>query len=1005
MKTAKTLLKLLLIAPLLMATLSAVSQTSQLRGTVLDETGSPLADVSVIVKQGNNTVASATTSKDGAFAFLRLKLSASYNVHFTYVGYEQYVENGVIIEKENSALLIRLKKAENDLNQVVVVGYGTVKKRDLTGSVASVKGSDLTAYVVPDPVLALQGRTPGVQVSQNTGAPDGDFTVRIRGINSIKGNNSPLYIVDGIPFSNYSVNMYDIESMEILKDASATAIYGSRGANGVVLITTKRGKAGKTNVTYNFDYGIQSQVKKLDLMNATEWAKFYNEYLINANILEQPAFSDSAIATMGTGTDWQELMLKNAPVSNHNINLSGGSEKIKYFVSGSALLREGLIPNSSFDKYNIRSSIDFTPIPILDVALQVGYSSVKRMNQSDGGGNGGSSMIGGIYSASPLFVPYTEDGKYKDLRSWFSWSSHELKNPVIMANEATYKTAANLSNVNAAVNLKPIKGLSIRSSLGIENSDSRYDAFTTSKYIYQNNSASINHQRYTSITNENIINYNTELGRVHRFDIMGGYTYQQYTSRRIAASGNTFLSDLPLSNDLGSAEIINTPTSDYTKWALMSYLGRLNYSFRDKYLFTASLRADGSSRYSAGQRWGYFPSFAVAWRVSKEPFMADITSISDLKIRASYGKTGSTAIDPYSTQNLLQSGKAATGNGNFTYYAPGTTYPGSLKWETTTQYDIGFDLSLLNQRLRITGDYYYKYTTDLLNTVFLPSSSGYVSTTRNIGQMNNSGVELSLEGDIIRGKDWQVTAGFNISHNKNEVAKLAGGDDIFGTTFTNYGSGAITIIREGEPLGAFYVFKDAGFNETGQLTYVDMNGDNAYTDRADRYIAGSPFPDFIYGFNGDVRYKNWALNFLIQGSEGNEIFNLSEMRNYSYSQGMNIERKVYYESWREGKDNSGAKYPRIERVGTLRYSDRFLEDASFIRLKHVSLAYYIPLSQQLNWIKGISVYVSAQNYLTLTKYNGMDPEVSSKGNDINSGIDHFTYPNNKTLSFGAKVQF
>ncbi|WEK38015.1 MAG: TonB-dependent receptor [Candidatus Pseudobacter hemicellulosilyticus] len=1005
MKQATMLLKLLLMVPILLGTMSAAAQSPQIKGTVLDEQGNPLMGVTVIVKKGKTEAASAVTEKDGSFSVLHLKMSTAYDLNFSYVGFEAYVEKNVVVKSDMSALLIRMKKQQNDLDQVVVVGYGSVKKRDLTGSVTSVKGPDLTAFVVPDPVMGLQGRAAGVQVSQNTGAPDGDFTIRIRGVNSIKGNNSPLYIVDGIPFSNYSINSYDIESIEILKDASATAIYGSRGANGVLIITTKRGKSGRTNINYNFDYGMQSRIKSLDLMDAQEWARFYNEYLVNAAILTQPAFTETEISAMGKGTDWQDLMLKDAPISNHNLTFSGGSEKTRYFVSGSALLRDGLIQNSSFNKYNVRSSLDFSPNQLLDVALQLGYSSVARMNQADGGGNGGSSMFGAIYSASPLFTPYDDNGKYRDLRSVYAWSSHELKNPVIMANEAAYKTVFNLSNMNASVNFKPLHGLSIRSSLGIENSDGRYDGYTTSKYIYQNNSASVNHQRYTSLTNENTINYALAMGNEHKLDMLAGYTYQQYVSRRISASGNTFLSDGSGTNDLGSAEIINTPASAYTKWVLMSYLGRLNYTFRDKYLFTASIRADGSSRYSAGQRWGYFPSAAVAWRVSKESFMDALTAVSDLKLRASYGKTGSTAIDPYSTQNLLQSGKAATGNGNYTYYAPGNTYPGSLKWETTTQYDIGFDLGLFNQRIRITGDYYYKFTTDLLNTVFLPSSSGYSSTTRNIGRMNNIGVELAIEGDVIRKKDLTFTAALNISHNKNEVAKLADGVDIFGTTFTNYGSGAITIIREGQPLGAFYLYKDAGFNEQGQLSYVDMNDDKAFTDRADRYIAGSPYPDFIYGFNGDLRYKNWALNFLIQGTQGNEVFNLSEMRNYSYSQGMNIESKVYYESWREGKDNSNARYPRIERVGTLRYSDRFLEDGSYLRLKNISLAYYIPVPEKLQWIRSVSIYVSAQNYLTLTKYKGVDPEINSKGDDINSAIDHFTYPNTKTFSFGAKVQF
>ena len=971
-------------------------QEIRVTGKVSDNNRQPLPGVTVVV---DGTTIGTVTNPQGEFS-LNIPQNAK-NLKFSFVGM-QTIDVPIA---GKTTFTITMVEQTIGLDEVVAIGYGVVKKRDLTGSVASVKGAELTSYVVPDPVMALQGRIPGVQISQNTGAPDGDFSVRIRGINSIKGNNSPLYIVDGIPFSNYSVNNYDIESIEVLKDASATAIYGSRGANGVIIITTKRGKAGKADISYNFDYGFQSQMKKLDLMDAPEWAKFYNEYLVNANILDSPPFSDSDIAAMGKGTDWQDVMFRDAPISNHNLNFSGGIENIKYHVSASAMQRDGLIPNSSFGKYNLRSTLDFSPNKILDISLQLGYSLIDRMNQENGGGHGGSSMIGAAYSAAPVFTVYDENGEYKDLRSWFSWSSHEVRNPMMMAYESTYKTVQNLNNINTSINLKPFKGMSLKSSVGIENSDSRYDAYTTKKFIYQNNSASVNHQRYSNFTNENILNYSIELNDIHAINVMGGFTYQELTSRSLAASGNSFLSDWPKTNALNTAGIVNTPSTSFSKWSLMSYLGRVNYSFKGKYLATASFRADGSSRYSPGQRWGYFPSAALAWRISEESFMKDFSNISDLKLRVSYGKTGSTAINPYSTQNLLSAGKAATGNGNYTYYAPGSTYPGALKWETTTQYDAGFDLAMYKGRLRVTGDYYYKYTTDLLNTVFLPSSTGYTSSTQNIGRMDNEGIELAVDGDIVRRDKIQFTAGFNISHNSNKVVKLAGGDDIYGTTYTSFGSGSITIIREGEPLGAFFLYKDTGFSETGQLTYEDANEDGKYTDKEDRYLAGSPYPDFLYGMNFDVRYHNWALNMLIQGSQGNKVFNLSEMRNYSYSQGMNIESKVYYESWRVGQDNSKAKYPVIERVGTLRYSNRYLEDASFLRVKNISLAYHIPVKDKLNWMQSASVFVSAQNYLTLTKYTGLDPEVSSKGGDIDGAIDHFTYPSSKTLSFGFKVQF
>ncbi|PTX18917.1 TonB-linked SusC/RagA family outer membrane protein [Pontibacter mucosus] len=970
-------------------------QQAPVSGRVTDQAGVPLPGVTVIVK---GTTTGTTTDLEGRYT---LTVPENSTLVFSFIG---YLSKEVVVGNQGR-IDITLAENVSALDEVVVVGYGTVKKRDLTGSVASIKGEELTAFPVPDPIMALQGRASGVQISQNTGAPDGDYTIRIRGVNSILGNNSPLFIVDGIPFDSYALNSYDIESIEILKDASATAIYGSRGANGVILVTTKRGREGQANISYNFDYGLQSPIKKLELMDAQEWARFYNEYLVNAKILEEAPFSETEIAGMGKGTDWQDLMLQDAPISNHNLTFSGGSERMRYFVSASALLRDGMIENSSFDKYNVRSTLDFSPNRLVDVSLQMGYSSIDRMNQSNGGGHGGSSMFSALYSASPLFTPYDDNGDYKDLRSWFSWSSHEIRNPVMIANETSYRTVTNLSNVNASVSLKPLEGLSIKSTLGLQASDGRYDGYTTSRYIYQNNSASVNHQRAMSIVNENIANYKLAIGNTHNFDILGGFTYQQAVNKSIAASGNTFLSDVPLTNALGSAGTVNTPNTGYSKWALMSYLGRLNYSYKGKYLATASIRADGSSRYSPGQRWGYFPSGALAWNVSEEPFLKDAAALSELKLRTSFGQTGSTAIDPYSTQVLLRSGKTATGNGNYTYYAPGTTYPEPLKWETTTQWDIGFDLGFFNQRLEITADYYQKNTTDLLNTVFLPTSSGFTSTTRNIGRMNNRGVELTVAGRLVEKQDLQVKSSLNISRNKNEVVELANGDDILGATHTSFGAGSITIIREGEPLGAFYLYKDAGLDETGQLSYEDLNGDGKYTDVDDRYIAGSPYPDFTYGFNTDVTYKNWAVNVFLQGSYGNDVFNLSEMRNYSYSQGMNVERKVYHESWREGQDNSNANYPRIERVGPQKYSDRYLEDGSYLRLKNISLAYFIPIQNSLSWVKGLNVFVSAQNYLTLTKYTGVDPEVSSKGGDVNSGIDHFTYPNTKMVTFGAKVQF
>ena len=975
----------------------AAAQNSTLRGTVKDITGTPLIGVNVIQKGTTN---GTVTDVDGNFS---INVPANATIVFTYIGFsaQEVVRDGA------SAMNVVMHEDAELLDEVVVIGYGTVRKSDLTGAVSSIKGKELTTYTVPDPMMALQGKVPGVSISQNTGDPSGDYSIRIRGINSIKGDNSPLFIIDGIPASTSSINTYDIESIEVLKDASASAIYGSRGANGVVLITTKKGTDENPTVSYNFEYGQQSQIKKLDLMNLQEWARFYNEYLINANILTEKPFSDQDIAAMGEGTDWQSLMFKNAPSTQHNLGISGGTNKLQYFVSATALSRDGLIKNSSYSRYNLRSNLNILISPVVETNVQLGYSSIEGFNQSNSGGHGGSSMIGAVYSASPLFTPYDENGNYKDLRSWFSWSSHEVKNPINMAYESTYKNSTNLSNLNASVTFKPFSGFSLKGILGLESSDRRYDGYTTSKYIYQNNSASVNHYRYSNLTNEFIGNYNFNVLDDNSFNVMGAYTYQQYIRRNINASGNSFMSDVTWTNDLGSAGTINTPSTGYQQWVMKSLLGRINYSYKGRYLLTASIRADGSSRYSENNKWGYFPSFALAWRVSDESFMKSFENLSDMKIRFGYGKTGSTAIAPYSTQNLLSSGKTATGNGNYTFYAPGGEFPEDLKWETTSQWDMGLDLGFFNNRFRMTLDYYSKLTTNLLNTVFLPPSSGYNSTVQNIGSMSNKGFELLLEGDLVQTKDFGFTAQFNLSHNKNRVEKLSDGLDIFGTTYNSFGSGSITIIREGLPIGSFYVYKDAGFNEKGSLTYHDFNEDDKLTDTEDRYVAGSPHPDFIYGLNCGFRYKQMELSFFLQGSQGNDVFNLSEMRNYSYSQGMNIERDVYYHSWREGQDNSNARYPRIELVGPLKYSDRFIEDGSFLRLKNILLGYNVPpmTLKDKRLFQAIRFYVSLQNYLTLTKYSGLDPEVNSKGGDINSGIDHFTYPNNKTISFGANITF
>lgn len=990
----------LILVMFLLVSILSKAQNLTVSGEITDATTKEaLIGVSVVVK-GNATVGTVSDI-NGKYS---LDIPQGSTLIYSFIGYKTHEES----IRNRSVVNVTLQESSELLDEVVVVGYGTMRKSDLTGSLTSVKGEKMGEFTVPNPIQALQGRAPGVVITTNTGAPEGNFSVRIRGVNSIQGGNDPLYIIDGMPANASSINSMDIQSVEVLKDASATAIYGSRGANGVVLITTKKGKTGGTSVTYEGSYGIQSVIKKLDLMNATEWATFYNEQQFNDTGKEY--FTAEEIAAFGKGTDWQSLIFDDAPIQNHNINLSSGNENTQIYISGSAMLRDGIIPNSKYDKFNIRSNISHTINSHFDVELISSYARTATDRQDSGGGNRGGSLIGSIYSTPPTLTPYNEDGSYRNHQLAYPFMSNALYNAMNLINETSKQTRANLTTNNLAITFKPIEGLSLKVSGGIENLDYRQDTYRTSKYLYGTNSATVSHDEQTTLINENILNYNTTINEKHRIDLTGGFTYQQYKGTRLEASGSGFISDAPETHQLGAASLFGTPSTSYTKWALMSYLARANYSYMGKYLATISFRADGSSRYSKGDKWGYFPSVALAWRISDEAFLKEIEQISDIKLRVGYGETGSTAIDPYKTLNMLSQGKTPANGDLYTYYAASTTLPANLKWETTAQYNIGLDVALFDSRLRITADYYDKTTRDLLNTVTLPSSSGYSSTIRNIGKMSNKGFELMVEGDVFRNNDFWWTASANIAFNKNKVKELYGGEDVYGSRVgLSYIEDFINLVREGEPIGVFYTYKEDGYDENGYIKYLDVDG-NGTLDNNDKFITGNPHPDFTYGFNSDIAFKDFEFSFFFQGSQGNDIFNISETANLDYGMGLNMKRDVLYSHWKASntaQQNAAAKYPKIVRNQKLNYSNRYVENGSYLRLKNIQIVYNLPVKKWkvYNWLKGVKVYASAQNLLTFTNYSGLDPEINSWGGNINLGFDYLTYPNVKTYTFGVKVQF
>jgi TonB-linked SusC/RagA family outer membrane protein len=614
-------------------------------------------------------------------------------------------------------------------------------------------------------------------------------------------------------------------------------------------------------------------------------------------------------------------------------------------------------------------------------------------------------MISAMLSAYPTIGTHLDDGNYTRLAEVYSWGSNVLTNPLNYLEQESDHIRSNKVLTNAALTFKPIEGLSVKISGGIENTDDRTDIYQTRKFINSQGSARIETDQRTSILNENTISYVKDVGK-HSISAVAGLTYQNYKSTALNASGSGFISDVQESFDIGAAATQNVPSSSYLDWTLVSYLGRINYTFNNKYLATVSFRADGSSRYAEGQKWGSFPSASLAWRLSEEEFIKNISFISDLKIRAGYGETGSTAIPPYYTLNQLSSGKVVFGDALYTSYAPGTRLAGPLKWETTAQTDIGLDFGFLQNRFNVTVDYYIKNTRDLLNGVPLPSAQGYRSTVQNVGKVENKGFEFSANAVVSEGAfKWDISA--NLSTNRNKVVRLYGGNDVLGTPVNiSVINDNINILREGEPIGALFGYIEKGYDDTGKIVYEDFN-ENGTRDIGDKRIIGNPHPDFIYGFNSSMAYRNFELNVFIQGSEGNDIFNVSAVnQTLDYGQALNMPRDVYENHWTPEKTD--AKYPVISRSTGTQVSDRFVEDGSYLRFKNIQLSYNVPVADLgINWLSRAQVYVSGQNLITFTKYSWYDPEINSYGggNSIRLGIDHYSYPTAKSVTAGVRLGF
>lgn len=968
-------------------TLDWNNRQKEIIGAVTDQQG-PLEDVTISV-QGTERVTSSNAK--GQY---RIQAAPGDILVFRRLGYvTQQIPVGDL-----QTINVTLVEQIQHMDEVVVIGYGSVQKKDLTGAVSQVGTDQVNAFPNANALQALAGRAPGVHIRQSSGAPGPSMGVRVRGGNSIKGSNEPLYVIDGFPIASNNpsiVNNADIESIEILKDASATAIYGSRGANGVVLITTKKGKVGRTNVTFETSYSTQQLIRKLSLMNASEYARFYNEQASNDQV--SPYFTEEQIAAFGLGFDWQDFVFQRAPMATAALGVSGGNEQTQFSLGASFFGQDGIVKGSNYDRYSLQSSVNHRFNDKFSVELSTILSRLTTKRKDSGGGNRGNSMISAAISAPPILTPFNADGSYQVLHTAYPFLATDLRNPINWINESSAETKANVALINAAVSYRINPDLTLKISGGLENRDDRSDNYTSTRFFDSPGIANVSTTQQLSLLNENTLNYDKTFRDIHHLSAVIGATYQRFSITSVNAGGTGFISDLYETYNLGAAGTPGVPGSNYIKSALVSFLGRANYSYDDRYLATVSFRRDGSSRYSTGSKWGSFPSAALAWRISKESFMEGLPELSELKLRASWGLTGSQAIDPYTTLNLLSTGRTIFNNDYFNTVGPSTRLPGDLQWETTEQFDLGLDLGLLNNRVLLTADYYVKHTRDLLSDVRLPSSMGYTTTIRNVGKVQNKGLELGIQAKPITG-DWVWDINANIAFNKNKVISLYNHEDVLRDNISMViVNDATSILREGRPVGQFWGYLEDGYDVNGDIIYRDINQDGSLS-AADKTYIGDPNPDFTFGFNSMLSYKDFEFSFFLQGTYGNDIFNASAITNtMDYGVGLNMPRSVYENHWTE--NHTQADFPRISRSTPVRVSSRFIEDGSYLRLKHISLGYDFPLKTlNITGIKRLQVYVSGQNLLTLSDYSWWDPETNFR-------LDHNSYPSAKSITFGIRAGF
>ncbi|SFC10980.1 TonB-linked outer membrane protein, SusC/RagA family [Flagellimonas taeanensis] len=994
---------------------SLVAQ-AQVSGTVTDNTGLPMIGATVLVK---GTTQGTVTDFDGKYS---IQAGPADVLVFSFVGFlktERTVGDQTVVD-------VVLEVDSQQLDEVVLVGYGTQKKSDLSGSVASIKEDEIKSFPVASAEQTLQGKVSGVQIIQSNAAPGGAATVRIRGGNSVLGSSEPLYVIDGYPVSTTgsdaggvqppsilsSINPEDITSIEVLKDASATAIYGARGANGVIIISTKRGTMGKPSVSFQTYAGMQTVREKLDLMNAQEYMALYNEKATNlGQTLPYPTGVDYV------ATDWQDEIFRTAPIQNYALSINGGGESNKYFVSMNYFDQAGIVKNTGFDRGSIRLNLDnqINDFFKLSTSVTVSKSNNNRSRNDLGYASG---VILNALVAPPTAPVYNPDGSYYDLAG-NPTADPALDNPVAVVNEYSNLSTTKrfLGNVNAELSL--LEGLKFNLRMGTDMLGTKVSTYVGSALkTSPGGIASLYHQDIENYLLEGIFSYSKTFNESHNLSATVGYTYQNEIMESSSQRSETFITDFFGTDNLGAGSV-TAPNSSYKEESeLLSYLARVNYGYKGRYLLTATFRADGSSRFGAGNKWGYFPSFAAAWRISSEPFMQGQELFSELKLRSSYGLTGNQEIGSYNSLARLNTTRSILGEGQNLVigFKPGNIANPDLKWETTYQFDAGLDMGFLQGRIDLTLDYYRKDTKDLLSLVPIAASSGFSEILLNSGQIRNEGFEVGFNFKDILKSDFQWDLGGNVSYNKNTVVQLAlPNGEFLSPSLGSPISASVNIIREGEPLAAFYGYVEDGLWDAdqgsgsiqpgalaGSIRYKDLNGDGTIND-LDRTILGSPFPSYSFGLNSNMNYKNFDFSLQFQGVADVELFNGMQFWIADVGARNGNQLQEVTDRWSPDNPNVYARYPRASNTA-LRVSDRHVEDASYVRLRNVVLGYTVPLDKAI--VNSLRIYVSGQNLWTLTDYKGYDPEISStSGLDLRKGIDYGAYPNSKTILVGMNINF